>query len=117
MDNDSLPSDWLPLFVNANDHSNEGIIHVSKYVRLSCLYPESNLYFASYLRPFFSVQFHPEAAAGPTDANYLFKTFLDIVRGAVQTRSLLDPMLYQKKVYRKVLLVGSGGLSIGQVMS
>lgn len=53
-------------------------------------------------RPFFSVQFHPEAAAGPTDASYLFKTFLDIVRGAAQTRCLLSPLIFEKQVVRKV---------------
>ena len=28
----------------------------------------------------FSVQYHPEAAAGPHDANYLFDRFLDMIR-------------------------------------
>ncbi|MBW8872630.1 MAG: carbamoyl phosphate synthase small subunit, partial [Leifsonia sp.] len=28
----------------------------------------------------FSVQYHPEAAAGPHDANYLFDRFLDMVK-------------------------------------
>ena len=30
--------------------------------------------------PAFSVQYHPEAAAGPHDANYLFDRFADLVR-------------------------------------
>ncbi|MFF1572154.1 glutamine-hydrolyzing carbamoyl-phosphate synthase small subunit [Leifsonia sp. NPDC058292] len=30
----------------------------------------------------FSVQYHPEAAAGPHDANYLFDRFLDMIRGS-----------------------------------
>ena len=29
--------------------------------------------------PAFSVQYHPEAAAGPHDANYLFDRFRDMV--------------------------------------
>ena len=29
--------------------------------------------------PAFSVQYHPEAAAGPHDANYLFDRFRDLV--------------------------------------
>ena len=44
VDESSLPSDWKPLFTNANDYSNEGIVHKTK--------------------PFFSVQFHPEACGG-----------------------------------------------------
>lgn len=31
-------------------------------------------------RPAFSVQYHPEAAAGPHDANYLFDEFIDLMR-------------------------------------
>jgi carbamoyl-phosphate synthase small subunit len=33
-------------------------------------------------RPAFSVQYHPEAAAGPHDANYLFDQFAEMMRGA-----------------------------------
>ena len=33
-------------------------------------------------RPAFSVQYHPEAAAGPHDANYLFDDFADLMRSA-----------------------------------
>jgi carbamoyl-phosphate synthase small subunit len=53
---DSLPADWEPWFVNINDGTNEGI--------------------RSRVRPFFSVQFHPEATPGPKDAGYLFDDFL-----------------------------------------
>ncbi|MBI4688468.1 MAG: glutamine-hydrolyzing carbamoyl-phosphate synthase small subunit [Nitrospirae bacterium] len=31
--------------------------------------------------PVFSVQYHPEAAPGPNDSNYLFKRFKDMLRG------------------------------------
>jgi len=30
--------------------------------------------------PAFSVQYHPEASAGPHDSNYLFQEFLDLMR-------------------------------------
>lgn len=32
-------------------------------------------------RPAFSVQYHPEAAAGPHDANYLFDDFISLMKG------------------------------------
>ena len=56
---DALPPDWEPWFVNINDGTNEGI--------------------RSRLKPFFSVQFHPEASPGPRDAAYLFDDYLRTV--------------------------------------
>lgn len=94
VDTDSLPSDWQPLFLNANDHSNEGIIHSNK--------------------PFFSCQFHPEASGGPYDTTFLFKDFVQMVQGHAAERVLISPSLYERSTIRKVLLIGSGGLSIGQ---
>lgn len=55
----SLPKGWHVNFRNLNDGSVEGIAHTSL--------------------PFFSVQFHPEAAPGPTDTNFLFKKFFDLL--------------------------------------
>ena len=52
----TLPNDWQELFVNMNDGSNEGIRHREK--------------------PWFSVQFHPEACSGPTDTEFLFDEFV-----------------------------------------
>eukprot|EP00939_MAST-03C_sp_MAST-3C-sp1_P001072 g1072.t1 len=97
VDNDSLPADWKPLFMNANDGSNEGIIHTSK--------------------PFMSVQFHPEANGGPLDTAFLFDHFLKQTKHEVIPRQLLPTHRYEdifKRPVAKVLLVGSGGLSIGQ---
>ena len=51
-----IPEGFSPWFVNANDNTNEGIIH-KKY-------------------PFMSVQFHPEASPGPTDTEWIFDEFL-----------------------------------------
>lgn len=53
----SLPSDWRISFRNLNDQSVAGIEHESL--------------------PFFSVQFHPEAAPGPEDTKWLFQKFYD----------------------------------------
>ena len=58
VDTSCLSSGWSNLFTNANDGSNEGIVHSS--------------------RPFFSVQFHPEAMGGPEDLEVLFDVFLTI---------------------------------------
>ena len=55
IDERSLPKDWAVIFRNLNDDSIEGIEHKHK--------------------PFFSVQFHPEARPGPTDTAWLFKKF------------------------------------------
>uniref|UniRef100_A0A4W4H0W6 Carbamoyl phosphate synthase arginine-specific large chain n=1 Tax=Electrophorus electricus TaxID=8005 RepID=A0A4W4H0W6_ELEEL len=89
VDPQTLPEDWDVLFTNANDHTNEGIVHNSK--------------------PLFSVQFHPEHMAGPTDLVSLFDVFLE-----TQLTFLGFPKPEEFVRPRKVLLLGSGGLSIGQ---
>jgi len=94
VDASSLPEFWKPLFLNANDLTNEGIVHTNK--------------------PFFSVQFHPEASGGPMDTAFLFDKFVGHVRKIPQPLVLQDGLSYARKTYKKVLLVGSGGLSIGQ---
>lgn len=60
VDDTTLQSDWKPFFINLNDHTNEGLKHVSK--------------------PFFSTQFHPEASGGPTDTEFLFDEFLAAIK-------------------------------------
>jgi len=60
VDSSSMSSDWKPLFVNLNDQTNEGVIHTSK--------------------PFFATQFHPEASSGPTDTEFLFDDFIDLIK-------------------------------------
>ena len=59
VDNTTLTEDWEPLFINMNDGSNEGIRHKTK--------------------PWFSAQFHPEAASGPTDTEFLFDEFVKLL--------------------------------------
>jgi len=94
VDPNTLPDEWKPLFINANDLSNEGIIHT--------------------IKPFFSVQFHPEANGGPLDTAFLFDKFIGHVRKIPQPLVLQNDSAYVRKTYKKVLVVGSGGLSIGQ---
>ncbi len=60
VDSKSLPSDWRVWFVNANDGTNEGIRHDKL--------------------PFMSVQFHPEAAPGPEDTEWIFEKFVSVIK-------------------------------------
>lgn len=107
VDADTLPDDWIPLFTNANDQTNEGIIHKT--------------------RPYFSVQFHPEHTSGPEDLELLFDVFLNAVSvmksGAAAEgiqKQITDKIAFDGAgdmhpiKPKKVLILGSGGLSIGQ---
>ncbi|KAK6081060.1 bifunctional pyrimidine biosynthesis protein (carbamoyl-phosphate synthase) [Seiridium cupressi] len=107
VDAKSLPFDWSELFVNANDGSNEGIMHVSK--------------------PYFSVQFHPESTPGPRDTEFLFDVFIQTIINCAKDSKLLNApikfpggtaeennLAHPKVNVKKILVLGSGGLSIGQ---
>jgi carbamoyl-phosphate synthase small subunit len=63
-DSTTLSDEWNEFFVNVNDQTNEGIIHKTK--------------------PFFSTQFHPEASSGPTDTDFLFDKFIDMIEASKQ---------------------------------
>jgi carbamoyl-phosphate synthase small subunit len=56
VDTETLPEDWRQWFVNENDGTNEGLLHISK--------------------PFFAAQFHPEASPGPDDTEFIFDIFV-----------------------------------------
>ncbi|CAL8318155.1 unnamed protein product [Merluccius merluccius] len=108
VDPQTLPSDWDVLFTNANDQTSEGIVHNTE--------------------PLFSVQFHPEHMAGPTDLVGLFDVFIKTVHehkegrpGKSVKQRLTDHLTFPGSLKpeafvrpRKVLILGSGGLSIGQ---
>ncbi|XP_026768709.3 carbamoyl-phosphate synthase [ammonia], mitochondrial [Pangasianodon hypophthalmus] len=98
IDSESLPLGWSPLFINANDGTNEGIMHNTK--------------------PIFTAQFHPEAKGGPTDTEFLFDAFLSLIKKG-KNSSIVSVMPKKPEVppraqVSKVLVLGSGGLSIGQ---
>ena len=114
VDDSTLPSEWEPLFVNMNDGSNEGIRHKTN--------------------PWFSAQFHPEASSGPTDTEWMFDEFVDSLtpgpspkgEGRIysQGESVAEkesaPLALRRgdggeaATIKKVLLLGSGALKIGQ---
>ena len=56
---DDLPDGIIPTYVNANDGSCEGLAYKNF--------------------PAFSVQFHPEACAGPLDTGFLFDSFMELM--------------------------------------
>ncbi|XP_073671315.1 multifunctional protein CAD-like isoform X2 [Paramisgurnus dabryanus] len=104
VDPKTLRKDWDVLFTNANDQTNEGIVHNHK--------------------PLFSVQFHPEHMAGPSDLVSLFDVFIDTVRdfkmgkaGNSIKQRLTEHLTFTgspkpEEIVRphKVLILGSGGL-------
>ncbi len=55
------PAVAKPAFINVNDKTNEGLAYVGKNI--------------------FTVQFHPEACAGPQDTAYLFDRFIEMMGG------------------------------------
>jgi len=93
---ETLPDGWQELFVNANDGSNEGIYNVNQ--------------------PFYSVQFHPEAKPGPEDSEFLFELFIKNQMDQIWQVLTRDGVKVgdDVKQRKKVLILGSGGLSIGQ---
>ncbi len=60
VDESTLSKVWEPTFTNLNDDTNEGVRHIFK--------------------PIFSTQFHPEASGGPTDTDFLFNDFMEMVK-------------------------------------
>ncbi|CAE7755758.1 unnamed protein product [Symbiodinium sp. KB8] len=95
VDASTLPSEWEELYVNVNDGTNEGIIHKHK--------------------PIFTAQFHPEAKGGPVDTHFLFDMFMHCVKTGESSPHFQSTLhVSPPKQYKKVLVLGSGGLSIGQ---
>lgn len=63
IDKNTIPDEWEVTFIHLHDNSIAGIKHKTK--------------------PYFAVQFHPEAAAGPNDTMFLFDEFLKCVETGV----------------------------------
>ena len=95
------------VFTNINDNSNEGLLY-------------DNI---------MTTQFHPEARAGPNDTTFMFNLFLrkfadtdnklcgfrDLYVDYLKNNENLHlPYTISPTTCKKILLLGSGGLSIGQ---
>lgn len=93
-----LNENWEVLFKNKNDSTNEGIYN-TKF-------------------PYFSVQFHPEARGGTNDSRFLFDVFDELIttgKGVKEIiKNIFKPTIEKIKPKGKILVLGSGGLSIGQ---
>ena len=96
VDTTTLADDWQPLFVNMNDGSNEGVRHKQ--------------------HPWFSAQFHPEAASGPLDTEFLFDLFIEALDTGQLPKAFAttEEKVQEKAKLKKVLLLGSGALKIGE---
>ena len=97
-----LPAELGVLFHNLNDNTVEGIYHKTL--------------------PRFSVQFHPEASPGPTDSESLYDVFLEMIDTKTPIRSKNNnytsynpsTSTSTSNPLKKVIILGSGGLTIGQ---
>ncbi|KAI5790444.1 class I glutamine amidotransferase-like protein [Pyronema domesticum] len=80
----TIPDDWMELYTNVNDGSNEGMCHRT--------------------RPIMSTQFHPEAKGGPLDAMYTFDNYV-IECGRFKTNSEMrkkgNPLAWVKMLPRE----------------
>ncbi|MDK2820710.1 MAG: carbamoyl-phosphate synthase small subunit [Clostridia bacterium] len=65
---ESLPKEVVVSHVNLNDGTVEGLRHR--------------------LLPIFSVQYHPEASPGPTDSEYLFHEFIQLIDDSLKKEAL-----------------------------
>lgn len=94
IDEESLPNDYIPLLMNATDHTNEGFVHVTK--------------------PFIGVSFLPDSNHITNNTSYIYDLFFHNVNDHTLPITTVPRNTYDKPKPQKVLLLGSGGLSIGQ---
>ncbi len=98
VDASTLPADWEPLFVNMNDGSNEGVRHKTN--------------------PWFSAQFHPEACSAPGPSpkgeGRIYSQGESVAEKESAPLALRRGDGGEAATIKKVLLLGSGALKIGQ---
>ena len=82
------------LYENLNDNTIEGLYHKTKLA--------------------FSVQFHPESSPGPNDTQFLFDDFIKMIEtksDVINNKVIIEN---KKQEIKKVLIIGSGPIIIGQ---
>jgi len=94
---DKMVPGWERYFVNANDGSNEGIRHKTL--------------------PFASVQYHPEAKAGPHDTEYLFDEYIETVREYTNLKKQHESTQAEKKISVQNPLKANINISVSSTSS
>ena len=143
VDANTLPSDWEPLFVNMNDGSNEGIRHKTNPWFSAQFHPEAcsgptdtEWMFDEFVKTLSPLPRHPPRGTKPLRAEGGLKGFSpfalppkgregeslaplesEILSGEEKLSTLnsqLSTLNSQLSTIKKVLLLGSGALKIGQ---
>lgn len=125
----SLPNHWIPLFTNANDKTNEGISHQTKPFFSVQFHPEHTagpedmeFLFDVFLDAIKSTKNKLESICIPERIEKYFlkrslKKFDDFEEfPELEDKNLIKQSIVQREQIdiNKVLILGSGGLSIGQ---
>jgi carbamoyl-phosphate synthase large subunit len=102
---------------------NDNLINRELYVAHTSLFDDSIEGIASADHFVKSVQFHPEASPGPHDAHDFFHEIKNFLNGKISTPvdtkklfpfNKLSSRLKKETPYKRILLIGSGPIKIGQ---
>ncbi len=106
-----------------NQHQRENLINKEFFIHYTSLFDDSIEGISSLDQQIKSVQFHPEANPGPSDAHEFFieiKNYLSETNHEAYKREKLFPFhkltkrLKKPTPYKRILLIGSGPIKIGQ---
>ena len=106
-----------------NQKKNKNLLARELYIHHTSLFDDSIESIATTDHFMKAVQFHPEANPGPHDTHVFFseiKEFLEgKIKGVIDTKNLfafnkLTTRLKKETPYKRILLIGSGPIKIGQ---
>ena len=104
-------------------HQKENTLNKEFFIHYTSLFDDSIEGISSFDQSIKSVQFHPEANPGPTDAHEFFieiKNYLNesthkvIKKEEIYPFNKLTKRLKKETPYKRILLIGSGPIKIGQ---